>query len=142
QLFELRHRENVFLTLPPPLFDVFQRDVGGHAGGDGTDSVGHLSLVVQVGSGERENGEQAVDVDPRRARVVKRKVELDVFTGQGQPFDQAQLPVDAGEPTSPVLDSPRDNLRGERRSFLDVITKDPRIDVGAERVDVVDHQVL
>ena len=80
--------------------------------------------------------------DPGRQRVVEGEVELLLLARHGQPFQNADLAVDARQPAAAVLDAPADHLEGERFPRIDVQPEQSGVEVRAERVDVVDQQVL
>ncbi len=58
------------MAVPPPLFDIFEGDVGGKAGSELPDGRGSFGMVIQVCPAEAEKFQQAVDFDPCRKRIV------------------------------------------------------------------------
>ena len=90
---------------------------------------------------QAKDGQQPVDVDPGGAGVVVGEAEFDLLAGQGQPLDQAQPAVDARQAAAPVLDAPGDHLAGPGAALVDVLAEQHRVDVRAQRVDVVDQQM-
>ena len=70
EFFKLRHGQDIFLTFPPAFFDVLQRDVGGHAGGQRAHGVVHLFPVHTLLAGQPEQGAELVDIDPLGRTVV------------------------------------------------------------------------
>ena len=96
--------------------------------------------LLQVVAGEPEGCEQAVDPDPGRERVVIAQLELGVFAGLGQPFEQAEPAGDLGQAAAAVVDPPRDHLEAQAGARLDRQSQHARVDGRAQGVDVVDQQ--
>ena len=72
--------------------------------------------------------------------VVIAEAELGLLARLGQPFEQPEPAVDPGQAAAAVVDPPGDDLEGERRAGVADQAEDAGVDVGAEGVDVVDHQ--
>src|SRR4029079_16445841 len=57
-------------------------------------------------------------------------------------FESADLALDATQPATTILDSPADHFISEWLTGCDMESQETRIEVGAERVDVVDEQMF
>ncbi len=138
----MRHREHVFLSFAPALFDVLQSDVGGHASGHGADAVGDLSGIPQILARQAERFQQPVQVNPRGRAVVIGQARFHFFGRQRQAFHQPRASVHAGQAAAAIFKLASDDFEAERRVLFDVPAEQTRIHIRAERVDVVHHQVL
>ena len=140
EFFELGNWIDVFLAVAPALFHVLQCDVGGDARGHRADGGGGAVGVGELGAREPEEREQAVDVDPEGVVIVISEIELVGLAREGETFDEAYAPIDAGEATAVVFDAARDDFPAEGGVARLEPADEGGIEGGAERVDVVDEQ--
>src|SRR5664280_1196017 len=106
ELFKLGHREDIFLTFAPALFDVLERDVGRHARSDTADrSFDPISVGERI-AGQVEYGEQTVHIDPVCRAVVVAKTAFQIFAGKRQTLNQSNTAIHSGEAASAIFDVP------------------------------------
>ena len=89
-----------------------------------------------------ENVQQPLDRNPRRLRVVIAQAELVFLAGHRQALDQADAAVHAGQAAAAIVDPPRDDLEAQAGLAADVPAQQARIEIGPQRVDVVQEQIL
>ena len=144
ELLELRHREDVLLAVAPALLHVLERDVGRHARGQRADGRRRpapssarsarvrpktpSSWSMSIQSGQRVVVRQARTPSPRAAAPGLRPGAAGRRRAPGR---RRGLRSGARSPRS-VRHAPRLDVQPEQR----------RVDVRAERVDVVQQQVL
>ena len=142
EFLELADRENVLLAPAPPAFHILERDVGWHAIGQSVDRLGHRGVVGQVGPGQAQQLQQTVDFDPGRQGVVVRQAEFFLLAGKGQSLEDADPAIHPSQAAAAILKAPGDHLEVQCPSRGQVHPQQPRVEVGAEGVDVVQHQVF
>ena len=91
---------------------------------------------------EPEGLEQAVDPDPGREAIVIPQLELGVFAGLRQSFEQADSAGDLGQAAAAVVDSPRNDLEAQGGRRLDHQPEHGRLEERTQGIDVVDEQPL
>ena len=87
-------------------------------------------------------GQQRVDADEGRERVVVGELDLVFLARQRQALDQPRAAVDAGEAAAAVFEPARHDLDAQAGPALDVATEPIRVQIRTQRVDVVQHRVL
>ncbi len=115
EFFELEDGEDVFLSVAPAFFDFFEGDVGGESVCDFANGGGDLEVVFvdDVVSGELEEIEELIEVNPGGHGVVVGEGEFVFFARHGESFEKSGLAVDGGEATSSVFESSGDDFVGE-----------------------------
>src|SRR5512140_1308917 len=98
EFFELRYREDVLLALTPALLDFLESDVCGHAPGHRPDCGCHFLFIQEIVPAEAEYGQELVDVQPARIRVVIRKPEFHILVRQRQALEDLQPAIHPGKP--------------------------------------------
>ena len=101
-----------------------------------------LFPVVEVGAGEGEGGEQLIEVNPAGVRVVVAQGELGFLARHGEPLDEPDPAIDARQAAAAVFQAAGDDLEGEARAAPDMPAQQGGINIGSQRVDVVEQQIL
>ena len=133
---------HIFPSVAPAFCDVGEGDVGWDAGGEIADGGGDFRFILKIGARKSEAVEQLVEIDPRRHRVVVRERKLVLFARHGETFEETDLAIDAGETAAAVFDAAADDFEGEAGVAANMLPEHGGIGIGAERVDVVQHEIF
>jgi hypothetical protein len=112
EFFKLGDGKDVFLAVAPAFFDFLNGDVSGESFGNGADGDGDFIFVVSedIITGETEESEELVDVDPSRHGVVITEVELILFMGEGKAFEETGASVNTGKAATAVFEPAGDDF--------------------------------
>ena len=128
--------------MAPAFLDIFERDVGGHAGGEVPDGLSDFLFVPEVVPAQAEGGEQLVEVDPCGHGIVEREAEFVFFARHGEAFDKAWGAIDAGEASTAVLEAAGDHFERKGGLRFDVPAEQCGVEIGSQRIDIVQEEVL
>ena len=79
--------------------------------------------------------------EPASIGVVVGETELRVFGGEREALDEADASVDTCKAAAAIFNAAGHDFDGHGGAGGDVAAEDPRVEVGADGVDVVDHQI-
>ena len=142
QFFELGHGENILLAMAPAFFDFLEGDVAGHAMAEFADGGLDAGGVCQISTGEAEQREELVEVNPGGHGVVVGEGEFILLAGHGEAFDKPGAAIDPGEAPAAILNAPGDDFKGEAGLFANMEAEQGGVDVRSQGIDIVQEEVF
>src|SRR5439155_9599312 len=86
--------------------------------------------------------QESVQVYPGRLRVVVAQAELGLFARHSQALDQTDAPVHPRQPAATIIDATAHDLKSQTRPGPDVQAEQSGVNVRAQRVNVVQEEIL